>query len=58
LRKVENSTARLAEARRAIRIVERYLYAALGEAVEGSPEAKKAQDEMRLAVGLRRKLDA
>jgi hypothetical protein len=54
---VVSNTARLAEARRAIRIVERYLYAALGEAEEGSPEAKRAQDEMRLAVGLRRKLD-
>jgi hypothetical protein len=55
---VASRTARLIEARRAIRIVERFLYAALGEAEEGSPEAKKAQDEMRLAIGLRRKLDA
>lgn len=53
-----NSAARLAEARRAIRTVERYLYAALGAAAEGSPEARDAQNEMRLAVGLRRKLDA
>jgi len=52
-----SSAARLAEARRAVRVVERYLYAALGAAEEGSPEAKRAQDEMRLAVGLRRKLD-
>jgi hypothetical protein len=50
--------ARVAEARRAIRVVERYLYWALGRADEGSTEAQKVADQMRLAVGLRRKLDA
>jgi hypothetical protein len=54
---VDNNEVRLDEARRAIRVIERYLYAALGAAEEGSPEAKKAQNVMRLAVGLRRKLD-
>jgi hypothetical protein len=49
---------RRSEACRAIRVVERYLYWALGNADEGSKEARQAQDEMRLAVGLRRKLDS
>jgi hypothetical protein len=48
---------RQSEARRAIRVVERYLYWALGCAEEGSKEARQVADELRLAVGLRRKLD-
>jgi len=49
---------RHAGAKRAIRVVERYLYWALGRAKEDSKEARLVADEMRLAVGLRRKLDA
>jgi hypothetical protein len=49
---------RLMNAQRSIRTVERYLYWALGRAEEGSEEARRVADEMRLAVGLRRKLDA
>jgi hypothetical protein len=55
---VANVDTRLADACRAIRVVERYLYKVLSEAEEGSAEARKAQDVMRLAVGIRRKLDA
>lgn len=53
----EEEQTRIVEARRAIRVVERYLYWALGRAEEGSVEARQVADEMRLAVGLRRKLD-
>jgi len=53
-----DSAAQLVEARRAIRVIERYLYSVLGKAEEGSEDAKRAQNVKRLAVGLRRKLDA
>lgn len=53
----DEEIARLAEACRAIRVVERYLYWALGRAEEGSKEARAVADQMRLAIGLRRKLD-
>jgi hypothetical protein len=54
----DEEVARLEEARRAVRVVERYMYWALGRADEGSEEARKVADQMRLVVGLRRKLDA
>jgi hypothetical protein len=53
----DEEQVRHAGAKRAIRVVERYLYWALGRAEEGSKEARMVADEMRLAVGLRRKLD-
>jgi len=54
---VASQDARLVEACRAIRTVERYVYSALADAEEGSDAARAARDLMRLTVGLRRKLD-
>lgn len=51
------SRDRLAAARQAIRAVERFTYAALGEAEPAGPDSVAARDMMRLAVGLRRLLD-
>jgi len=54
----QEEARRRSEACRAVRVVERYLYWALGNAEENTEEARQARDEMRLAVGLRRKLDS
>jgi hypothetical protein len=48
---------RLEDARYAARVVERFSLGLVSEAEEDTPEATEAQNTLRLAVGLRRKLD-
>lgn len=51
-----NRPRRLAEARWAIRVVERFVYGELADAVTPD-EVRSVRDVQRLTVGLRRKLD-
>jgi hypothetical protein len=52
----EDRRARLERARQAVRVVERWCYRQVADA-ETPDQEREAQDELRLAVGLRRKLD-
>jgi hypothetical protein len=48
---------KLEDARYAARVLERFSYGLVSETDEDTPEALEAQNTLRLAVGLRRKLE-
>jgi hypothetical protein len=51
-----DDAARAEQARQAVRVVERFAYRAVADAVEDG-EVREARKVLRLAVGLRRMLD-